>query len=270
MGSDFTKRFRGRHTNLVMILPSGFGLGIPHQNAETDPGYYQRTLDLLKPKVWLNWKYNFQHPDCFPQLWKASWVFKEYQNVLNAGFGDKIWFLSNEAHDPYQANETPEECVKAVRFWKENVGLPCCFPNIKWCTEGINWYREYKRLGGPEPDAYGVHVYVYSVADMSRILRTLKNFDLFREGTPIIVSECAGFLVYPETQNDMMKAIWTAILFGDIQAAFWFSSMYGKWHKAFLASDCTGIYGAINKVGKSFKYWATKEEESTYIPFVVG
>ena len=164
-----------------MILPSGFGLGIPHQNAELEPEYYGRTLRKFHPDCYHNWLFDLDDSRYFPTLWDTSWAIDKRKKILNSPSAktEKVWFLGNEPEVSSQSNTGAGNAVKYARYWKANIGLPFAMPGILWGEGGRDWWSEYRRLGGPKPDVYHMHIYAYSaeswISQLEDVLRTFRD-----------------------------------------------------------------------------------------------
>jgi len=222
-----------------MILPTGFGLGLPHQNAIDSPGYYDRAIDQFNPPCFYNWRFDLPYEEnYFRMLWRASWVEDRKEEILATPDDDKIWLLGNEPQSMWQGNETPEEFASAVRFWVENIGRPFAIPGVVWNTQGYHWWKKYLEQSAPEPGAYHIHVYASNSVEWAQFIGGALT--IFND-RPLIVTECGGWGSLPDVQNEIQSQIYTTIALGQIPAAFWFSSRYGQYAEYWRATDCHDI-----------------------------
>ena len=249
------------------MFPTGFGVAIPWQNAEVDPAYYQRAINKLKPPCWYNHKFDGIGPKYTPMLWQASSVEKYASGVSASGIGDKVWFVGNEPEISSQSDDTPEEFASGVEFWDKNINKPFAVPGILWSEKGRAWWIDYKKLDAPESDCYHIHIYAYGAEDWMRQLQdALKVFN----DKPLIVSECGGWFLMPMLQSEIMQSVYTAIALKWISAAFWFSAHYGTYESCWSSTDCLDANESITDVGRSYKYWSSKQSYNTYFPVVMG
>lgn len=255
-----------------MKLPDGFGLGMPHQNAEEEPGYYDRMYEWFDPPCTFNWLKDLDYENYFPMQWAAGNTAKDRDKILAspAAATEKIWFVGNEPEGLNQSNTEPLEFVRAIKYWEQSIKLPFAIPGILWDTGGYNWWREYKRLGGPTPDAYHIHIYAADSEDWSRLLGGALTIFTDR---PLIITECGGWGVIPSLQAGIMNAVWESIYLKRlIPAAFWFSSRYGPWKEYWRATDLHGEYlgmpDRINELGRSYNYTQKKKVVAVHLPFI--
>ncbi len=248
-----------------MISPEGFGICIPHQNAESDPGYYNHALEVLEPPCWYNYLNDQNDNDYFRMLWKASQVDRYEDRILTTPDDGKIWFLGNEPESEYQSNDTPEEFAQAVDFWRTRIGRPFAVPGILWGTYGYEWWKHYESLAPPESDVYHIHIYAIDGEDWSRLLDSALG--VFND-KPLIVTESGGWYLPPKEQVEIQKHIHTAIALRRVPAAFWFSAHYGSFKSYWEPTDCLDENGLITEVGNGYKKWSSAESYETYIPVV--
>jgi len=250
-----------------MILPDGFGLSIPHQNAESDQDFYDRALGEFNPSCFYNHKRDLVYDNYFRMLWRVGWVYDQLKSILDTPDDGKIWFLGNEPHSPSQCDESPQDFANAVKFWKQEVGRPFGVAGILWGTHGYYWWKSYLSFDPPKPDAYLVHIYAYSDTDFDQQLIQAKS--IFND-KPLIITECGGWNLRPEEQIKIQSRVYAAIATNQIHSAFWFSARYGPYQSYWFTTDCLTKNESVTAVGRGYKQWSSKESNTIYLPIVIG
>jgi hypothetical protein len=106
------------------MIPSGLGIGLPHQCYEDYGMDLDAMLETLQLPWWYSWKADcIGRPGFVPMLWDGNVErMAEFTSVVSAAaeLPDMV-FLWNEPESAKQANMTPTEAVTAKR---ETVHLP--------------------------------------------------------------------------------------------------------------------------------------------------
>lgn len=250
-----------------MILPSGFGLSMPHQNAETDPDVYDRALAAFNPPWFTNHKRDLLYKNYFRTLWCASWVKTQLAELEATPDDDKIWFIGNEPCGEWQGNETPQEFAEAIAYWTATINRPFAIPGILWGQHGYDWWLEYLSFSTPRPDAYHIHIYAANGPDWT--LQLNQALTIFND-RPLIITECGGWGVVPSLQIEIQSQIYTAIAIKKIPSALWFSIRYGPWKSYWRATDCWTKNEVITKVGIGYNNYAHREAYTISLPLMMG
>ncbi len=239
---------------MTIKIPSGFGIGIPHQN-NTDTEFYYKIRHEFRPKCWINWLHDQDHYLYFPMVWSMKQIKGQHNEIISSPSAstNKVWLLGNEPEESSQSDTSPEDFVIACRYWKKKVGLSFAVPGILWGENGRKWWSEYKRLRGPKPDAYHIHIYSFNGESYrSQLEDALRTFN----DRPLIISEAAGWwTVIPMLQSEIQGAIKDSISNGMIPAAFWFSAHYGSFKSWWRATDLVTVGFDITDVGRTYKYY---------------
>lgn len=224
-------------------MANGLGVGIPWQNAETDPGYYDRALGLLEPPFWYNWKFDKIGASRYvPMCWKCA-PGTMLDQAIAAAKADRAlrptqtWLMGNEPELPpehKQSDTNPADYKTAALKWVQNVGGFWVGPNILWHEQGREWIRNYVRIGGPIPSAWGIHIYFSATpAQWAATYNEAKSF-FAGLGVPrvIWVTETAVAGGAVSTQKTLLDWLMRQRDF----KAFWYSSHdpFGPWREADL------------------------------------
>ena len=248
-------------SDLMSCMPSGLGAGLPHQNAENDPAWYDAALETLQPTWWMNWKYDqLDHDGYVPMLWKCDleWLAKALPTILSNP--NHLYLLGNEPSRVDQSNTPPDVFAATVQMLRRETGdwaIPIALPGILWNDRGRSWLDEYIAADGPLPDVWHFHIYCYTSSQVHSII---KHMAYVYGDRPIIISEIAGAV---ENANaDVMRGIRKALADDTVQAAAWFSAYYDKWPEPSLLT----AEGELTEIGELF----VAEQHAVHLPVVMG
>jgi hypothetical protein len=144
-----------------VVMPRGFGVGIPHQLSADDPGYYARAVAILKPAWAYDWKWSHAgEPGYVPLKWAMRIDQAANEAMLASRKTLTPWLVGNEQQEKRkQANCTPQQAAEFSRFWAdmaqgawggcgELLGLP----------ETYDWLNAYLLAGGAVGAYWHVHL----------------------------------------------------------------------------------------------------------------
>lgn len=236
-------------------LPAGLGVGIPSQTWP-DPA---AVLKLLKPLWWYNWGAYWTgrpigvnyHPMMYRDTNKKSYYKRAIGAPAVAGetYPSNAWLLGNEYDMPGQANRVPAAAIKYVNQILEMGVKEWVGPNgLLDRSYGWGWHDEYIRLGGPIPDAWGIHIYdAPAPHDWDTVLedfyRWMYDNKVERE---VVVTETNAGSGDSDAQIMLLNHIRDRLKTDrGLRAVAWFSAEYGQ--PADLIRD-----GALTEVGHAF------------------
>ncbi len=244
------------------MIPTGFGVGIPHQRAQDDPSWYDTALAQVSPPWWYDWTYSqIDRPDYVPMLWRCDveGVARALPIIMKNRV--RLWLLGNEPERTDQSNTAPEVFAEAVKeLNRQTHGTTIALPGILWDRYGYGkaWLSEYIDRGGPIPDAWHVHLYVWTADEWRRTVPEMLAFLKGIADIPVIISECASW--HPKTTLSVLEAIKETVRVGDAQAAAYFSAYYDAWPEPSLLTAA----GELTELGTQY----TKERHEVFLPQV--
>jgi hypothetical protein len=244
------------------IFPFGFGVGVPSQ---THPNPYP-ILDLLEPDWWYDWGKLSQNKEVYPKHPKWSqyyypMMYGKAKPLKDSKFSFyKSWLLFNEPNQHGQhVLSAHQAAYEAWTLWSYGakrlvVGNEIIAPETEY-DDRLGWYTGYLRHGGPIPEVWGIHLYVWNKTDppnakgvrnkINRFKRWMEAKNVVR---PIVVTEVSALGGPYEDQLGIMKGVIDVLHTGEIQAAAWFSAGWWRNHPDNLVVD-----GKLTALGRVFK-----------------
>lgn len=258
-------------------MPHGLGVGIPHQLAVNDAGYYQRALGTLRPSWWMNWLYDridYIYPAYTPMVWAMKMNGAANRAVTASWYGPRLWLLGNEPERADQSNTPPKEAADMSGWWAHAASGQFAAPGVMLgLKDAYVWLDAYLAAGGVVPHAWHVHNYAWTETTWDNqywefMQWTARN----KVERPVIVSETACLAVYLSDQIKVMNRVQAALEQGRIIAACWYSTSdpFG-W---ISAADLLTVSKALTALGEHYTGQAIEPppvlEPSIWLPGVAG
>ena len=243
------------------------GCCLPWQNAESDPAWYGRALELLHPASWYDYKFDqIVDPHYVPMLYTlrndACMV-----DAIRAARDNRqrLWFLGNEQERKDQGNTEPQEAADAVASWRRRTDNPIAAPGILWDAWGQRWLEDYLNADGPTPEFWAIHIYAHTAGHWLVLWQEWREWMSWNNlELPTIVSECSSWDEDPRIQCEVMDIVRRTLSTDKLlHAAYWFSACYSPYADFWARSDLLTEDDQLTLVGEHFVGLAT-----TYLPLV--
>ena len=226
--------------------PEGLGVGMPWQNAEADPGWYDTALELLMPAWWYNWKCDqIGEYGYYPMLWRMRRDQYYDEAITKARANPRMfWLMGNEPEEEEQSNTPYTEAASTMRKWEQDTAVLWACPGVILGSKGMRWLEGYLNAGGPVPTVWHVHLYTRTATEWWLRLRDFSDWmEKKRVIRPVIVSETALDIRDADEQIPLLAAIGNALSMRRVQAVSWFSAEYANhsWSNLLDGSDVTTL-----------------------------
>lgn len=248
------------------------GVGIPWNNAETDPDYYRHVLTLLQPPKWYNWKHDRLGDEGYvPMCWRFA-LGTALDKAIAAAKAKPghLWLAGNEPElDPVhgQSDTSPSEYAQAAKRWMSQVGGKWGGPGILWHEQGRQWVRNYLALNAPLPSVWTIHLYgTSSVQQWEEQYAQAKGFFAgLGISRPVWVTETAA-----HGNVDVQRALMERLMRrGDGVTSFWYSAHdpFGPWRTSDLVNKSGTQTTALGYRYGSYQREQQEGDEGTvYMP----